>query len=149
MKPIKIHFRAWKAAPVVLAITWTVCALGASKTDAGKTAKVEINRSVFVMPNSPAEGRDPFYPDSNRPYEAAMAGSKVKDEISLLQFKGVSGPEDNRLAIINNHTFAVGDDEYVMTTQGRVRVHCLDIRPDSVIVEVSGQRHELSFSGNK
>jgi len=147
MRPINIH--SWKVAPVVLAITWTVSASGASNMPPAKGAKTDSNRSVFALPASPADGRDPFYPDSNRPYEAAMAGAKSKDEISLLEFKGLSGTSDNRLAIINNHTFAVGDDEYVLTSQGRVHIHCLEIRANSVIVEVSGQRHELSFSGNK
>jgi hypothetical protein len=147
MRPINIH--SWKVTPVLLAITWTVSALGASNTPPAKGAKTDSNRSEFVMPSSPADGRDPFFTDSNRPYEAAMAGTKSKDEISLLIFKGLSGTPDNRLAIINNHTFAVGDDEYVLTSQGRVHIHCLEILDHSVIVEVSGQRHELSFSGNK
>jgi len=148
MKPTQIHFR--KLTPVVLAITWTVSALGASNTPPAKGAKPDANRSVFVIPASPAEGRDPFFPDSSRPYEAAMANTKVKvDEISLIEFKGLSGTPEKRLAIINNHTFAVGDDEFVLTTQGRVHIHCVEIRANSVIIELSGQRHELSFSGNK
>lgn len=148
MRPIQTY--SWKLTPVVLAITWTVSALGASNTPPAKSTKPDTNRSVFVMPASPADGRDPFFPDSIRPYEAAMAGTKQKvDEISLLEFKGLSGPMEKRLAIINNHTFAAGDDEYVLTTQGRVHIHCVEIRANSVIIELSGQRHELSFSGNK
>lgn len=152
MKPIKKQFLMWPAVPAVLAITWTVSVAGAANPPSAKDAKDTkpvINQSIFVLPTGPAEGRDPFFPDSNRPYEAAMAKSHVKDEVSLLEFKGFSGTPDARLAIINNHTFAAGDEEYVLTDQGRVQVRCLEVKSNSVIVEVSGQRHELSFTKSK
>lgn len=149
MKPIKIQSRAWQAAPVVLAITWTVSCVNAADMPAKKDAKTEINQSTFIMPASPAQGRDPFYPESTRPYESAVTNSHAKDEVTLLEFKGFSGSADNRLAIINNHTFAVGDEEYVLTSGGRVFVRCLEIKPNSVVVEVGGQRHELSFTATK
>ncbi len=136
--------------PIALAISWTVAPAAAADTPAKKGDKVEtINHSTFVLPSSPAEGRDPFFPESNRPYEAAMASTHVVDEVSLLEFKGFSGPDDDRLAIINNHTFAAGDVGFVLTTQGRLQIRCLEIRTNSVIIEVGGQRHELSFSANK
>jgi hypothetical protein len=144
-----INKNSCEVTAILLAITWTVSALGASNTPPAKGAKPDTNRSVFVMPASPADGRDPFFPDSSRPYASAVTGAKATDDVSLLDFKGISGTTDARLAIINNHTFAAGDDEYVLTTQGRVHIHCLEIRSNSVIIEIGGQRHELSFSGNK
>jgi len=49
------------------------------------------------------------------------------------------------LAIINNHTFAVGDEGDVLTTSGRVSLRCLEIHPDYVIVEINGQIHRINM----
>ena len=32
-----------------------------------------VVRSVFAIPASPRDGRDPFFPESTRPYEEAVA----------------------------------------------------------------------------
>lgn len=56
---------------------------------------------------------------------------------------GVSGTPQKRLAIINGHTFAKGEEQEVPSANGRIRVHCLDIKEDSVIIDVNGERQEL------
>ncbi|MEI7809021.1 MAG: hypothetical protein WCJ07_11120, partial [Verrucomicrobiota bacterium] len=43
-----------------------------TKPAAPKAAPV---RSVFVMPTNAREGRDPFFPESPRPFEAATAAA--------------------------------------------------------------------------
>ena len=48
-------------------------------------------------------------------------------------------------AIINNHTFAQGDEGDVLTSQGRVHLECIEIKANSVVIEYGGQRHELKF----
>ena len=68
------------------------------------------------------------------------------ESVSLV-FRGISGPETHPFAIINNHTFAQGDEGDVLTMQGRVHLRCIEIRRNSVVVEYGGQRHELTFSG--
>jgi hypothetical protein len=55
---------------------------------------------------------------------------------------------DHRLVIINNHTFAEGDEEDVSTPGGRIRVRCVEIRGNSVLVEADGQRQELTFQAS-
>ncbi len=104
--------------------------------------------SVFVMPTNPKEGRDPFFPTSNRPYESAQAGQPHVGDITALVLKGVSGPPDHRLAIINNHTFAVGDTQDLATPQGRIHVRCVEIKDGSVVIESAGQNHELKYAAN-
>jgi len=138
--------KIWMTATGFLAVS-VLCAQSAGTTPDQKTDKVAINRSVFIQPSNPKEGRDPFFPDSQRPYEAALASNHNAVELSALIFKGISGTSDHRLAIINNHTFADGDEEDVLTAQGRIHVRCLQIKAYSVVIEVVGQRHELSFSG--
>jgi len=126
-----------------------VIALG----DAAKTAPAPAKpaavkpapiRSVFVMPTNSREGRDPFYPESLRPYEAAAAaaiGGVV--ESSALICKGVLGTPGHFVAIINNHAFAVGDEGEVRTKGTPVRIRCVEIRNNLVVIEINGQRREL------
>ncbi len=112
------------------------------ETPAGAAAKLAPVISTFVLPASVRDGRDPFFPESTRPFEAAVSATKVV-EITSLTVKGFSGMPGHRLVIINNHTFAVGDEGDVLTPTGRVHIRCTEIRPDAVIIEVNGQRHEL------
>ena len=105
-------------------------------------------RSVFVLPANPGEGRDPFFPKSNRPYESATPATNNVVEVTALVVKGISGAADHRLVIINTTTFAAGDTADVFTEQGRIRVHCVEIKPRSVVVEIAGHYHELSLSEN-
>jgi hypothetical protein len=106
-------------------------------------------RSTFNFPNNSNEGRDPFFPASMRPYENAIAAAPQKADVSSLVLRGFSGPPEHRFVIINNHTFGVGDEEDVITSQGRIHIHCLDIKGNTVIIEVDGERHELSYSANQ
>ena len=103
--------------------------------------------SVFILPANPKEGRDPFYPASSRPYQAAVVpAAKTADlNLDLLVLQGISGLPPNRLVIINKRTFAEGDYAEVSTSQGRIRVHCIEINATSAVIEVNGQRHELRY----
>jgi hypothetical protein len=102
-------------------------------------------QSVFNLPSSPSDGRDPFFPNSMRPYEQAMVKSHHTD-ITSLKIRGFSEIAGRRYVIINNHTFSEGDEGDVMTPDGRIHLHCLAVSSDSVLVEASGVRHMLKFS---
>ncbi len=101
-------------------------------------------QSVFIMPTSSKDGRDPFFPESTRTVDAMAAASHIV-EITSLKVPGISGTPGHLLAIINNHTFAVGDEGDVLTTSGRVSLRCLEIHTDYVIVEINGQIHRLNL----
>jgi hypothetical protein len=107
-----------------------------------------VSRSVFVIPANPKEGRDPFFPNSNRPYESAQASQPHVGDVTSLVLKGISGPPDRRLAIINNRTFGVGDEQDLATPQGRIHIRCVEIKDSSVVIESAGQRHELKYATN-
>jgi len=101
-------------------------------------------QSVFVLPSSPKEGRDPFYPESTRTLQITPAAVHAV-EITSLRVPGITGEPGHLLAIINNHTFAVGDVGDVMTPAGRVTVRCLEIQADHVVVEINGQPHRINL----
>lgn len=111
-------------------------------TPAAAPAKPAPVRSEFVMPASPREGRDPFFPESTRPYETAMV-VKHTVELNVFSVKGISIENGHPMAIINNHTFAVGDEGDVLTPSGRVHLRCTDIRAGTVEIEVNGVKREL------
>jgi hypothetical protein len=115
--------------------------------DAPKTvpAKPAPPRSVFVMPASPRDGRDPFFPESSRPYEDAVAAQHPVADASAFAVKGLSIEHGRAMVIINNHTFAVGDEGDVLTTGGRVHLRLAEIRSGSVVIEVNGSRREISI----
>lgn len=125
-----------------LAVSFTL----AGKVQAENKASTGVGtvRSLFVLPSSPKEGRDPFFPESTRTKDVTPTAVHTV-EISSLKVPGISGPPGHLLAIINNHTFAVGDEGEVLTPTGRVNLRCLEINPDHVLVLVNGQVHRINL----
>ena len=124
-----------------------------SNADAKKPASnappvvVPPPQSLFVLPHTQKEGKDPFYPKSMRPYGHApvvtpTTAAPVVVTVDL-KLKAITGLPSRRLALINNHTFGVGEEYEVISNQGRTPVRCLEIRADSVIIEVGSERREL------
>ena len=105
-------------------------------------ALAEIPQSVFTMPTSPQEGKDPFFPRSMRLFNNVVVQTNLQATPVVaveLHLNGISGTPDHRLAIINNRTFEAGEEGEVSSASGRVRVTCKDIKLDSVRVLVSGR----------
>jgi hypothetical protein len=103
--------------------------------------------SVFIMPTSPSEGRDPFFPNSTRPYEENRSHVRHQADLTSLEIKGFSEIAGQRYVIINNHTFGAGDEGDVITPEGRIHIRCLSVGNDTVLVESGGSQHLLKFSG--
>jgi hypothetical protein len=125
--------------PIFLAIP-----LAGGAETAKAPSKPAPKLSVFVMPSNAKEGRDPFFPESTRIYESAVATSHVI-EVNTLAIKGYSIVNGNPIVIINNHSFMIGDEGDVLVPGGRVHVRCIDIKPTLAIVEVNGQIHDLHY----
>lgn len=120
----------------------------AAKTGApAKPALAPPPRAVFTQPSSVRDGRDPFFPESTRPFEAlAAAAPRVGIEITSLAVKGFSIVRGRPMVIINNHSFMVGDEGDVLVAGGRrAHLRCAEIRSDTVVVEVNGARHEIHY----
>jgi hypothetical protein len=136
-----------------LAMGFSAALIAAQPATAAPSAQTAAaggaSRSVFVIPKNPNDGRDPFFPTSSRPYESTQVVQQTHfADITSLVLKGVSGPTDRRLAIINNRTLAIGDEQDITTSQGRIHVRCVEIKTDSVVVEIAGEMHELKYAAN-
>lgn len=147
MKPLQNIFHHPANWLLPLALLWILPLAGAHATDPvpAKPALAAPVRSVFTIPTSPKEGRDPFYPDSGRLFQSENTG-KSAVELTSLTLRGFSGTPSHRLVIINNHTFAAGDEGDVRTASGPVHVRCLEIKDNAALIEAGGQRLELTFA---
>ena len=117
-------------------------------TAENKSAPTPITiSSTFIVPANTKDGRDPFFPESTRTFEAMIAASQTNRtaEITSLKVPGISGTSGKLLAIINNHTFAVGDEGDVLASGGKVHLKCIQITPTYVVVEVNGRNHRINL----
>jgi hypothetical protein len=146
MKARAKHFQKLLAMVLPLAVG----PLPLAAAPATPTVKPEMPQSVFVYPSKPQEGRDPFFPNSTRPYfenpDKVASGPSLTD----LTFKGIVGGGNRIFAIINNHTFAPGDDGDIFANGRRLTIHCVSInlKANTVTVEANGASVVLTLSGN-
>jgi len=112
-----------------------------------------IPQSAFIAPKKQAEGRDPFFPKSIRPYGVQVSTNKTEivTPVAELVLKGISGTREQPLAIINNITFTNGEENDVTTKAGRISIRCIEINMDAgtVVVQVGGARLELRLAPPK
>lgn len=110
-------------------------------------------RSVFI--NDPNFGKDPFYPDSKRRQATPIKPTQSITPINAnpmgvivegLELKGISLGANKKLAIINNYTFAEGEERNVKVGNQAVKVRCISIQERSATVMVNGRtRKELNL----
>jgi hypothetical protein len=129
--------------------------LNASSKDAPAKARtsgiptvpeIALPQSVFAIPATPAEGRNPFFPAS---ILAVAAPARVTPETPVESFSfvlnGITSPP-RRTAMINGRTFEPGEEgEVKMPSGGRMLIKCEDIKADSAIINVGGKRRELKM----
>ena len=111
-------------------------------------AEPELPKSVFRVPASPKEGRDPFFPQSTQHKPQVISQTKAPMAIVELELKGISGSAGRPLAIINNRTFEPGEEGTVLSNAGRVQITCKEIKDDSVRVILNGQERTLTLRGS-
>jgi hypothetical protein len=119
-----------------------------SAVAAAPPAEPVIPKSVFIVPRTPQQGRDPFYPNSARlsPQESGRTSRPTfVAPVAELRLKAISGAAGAKLATINSRIFAVGEEGDVVTSSGRTRIRCLEINEDSVVIQVGSERRELRF----
>ena len=106
---------------------------------------IVIAKSEFAIPATASEGRDPFFP--NRALTAATANNTNAASSASYTFmlQGISGTKSKRFALINNRTFEVTEEGDITVGRSKVRVHCVSISEDSVVIEVEGKQQELKL----
>lgn len=122
----------------------------AEKSSAAQRAQAVVAKSEFVMPRKVAEGRDPFFPNSSRPYVSETV-AKPTGETSLpdveFSLKGISGTVEQPLAIINTTTFTAGEENEIIFKTKRIKIRCVEINmtTGSVLIEYAGSRRMLKL----
>lgn len=136
---------------LLVALFFCLASLAAAQPPAAAkaaSASPEPPKSVFRIPASPQEGRDPFFPQSalRKPEVIRSPVVAAPPAIAELELKGISGAVDHRLAIINNRTFELGEEGTVLCNIGRVRLTCTEISTNSVRVNINGQDRILTLA---
>ena len=119
---------------------------GAAATPVSDPHQWDIPQSVFQIPSSPKDGRDPFFPNA---ILGAKPPTKVKEtpviDPSGFVLNGITSPP-KRTAMINGRTFEPGESgEVKLPGGGRILIKCVEIKNESAIIEVAGQRQELKM----
>jgi len=103
-------------------------------------AEVVIPKSVFVSEGD--IGKDPFFPNSTRTKRRSPEDpvkKPVQQDLSqLLVLKGITGPPEKRIALINNLPFAKDEEGEVKAGNGKVKIRVLEIGEKSVTVSIAG-----------
>ena len=150
MKP-RIHILQFvlKALPAMAAAV--PLSLGAAPPAQNAKSEIQPAVSSFVMPANPAQGRDPFFPESTmRLYASNSQSQSHAPVLTDLVLKSILGAPPRLLAIINNHTFATGDAGDVIVPSGqRIHIYCTDInlQAGTVTVEAGGASETLHLAG--
>ena len=147
--PLLRHFYILIAGVTPLVVSQMNAAPTAAKPQVVKASVVQSNvvyRSVFIVPTDPKQGRDPFFPESQR-FQSASSTNNVQPapagSTAALLLQGISGTSERRLAIVNGHTLAEGEETEVSVNGARLRFRCLEIKTDSVVIEIGTERREL------
>ena len=147
MKSITITFRSLPAALLLAAIAGLSSPANAENVPAAVMTDTNVLQSVFVLPNNPNEGRDPFFPNSMRPYQGRPQPGGAAVQLSDIKLEGISRARNNVFVVINDVTFGVGDEADVKIAHGgKIHVVCKQIEGDSAVVEAGGQILTLTLS---
>jgi hypothetical protein len=99
---------------------------------------VVFPKSVFVDDPS---GKDPFFPNRQRgvvPRQPTDPAPKEPDW-KALQLRGITGVGDQRFALINNLTFAKGEEGDVKVKNGKIKIRVLEVKERSVVIQIDGR----------
>lgn len=130
---------------ILAGISWSRAAQPAPPSPPGAPPVRELQFIKSVFENSPASGKDPFFPKSIRRGTPVSTNSTIEQipSFTFLALKGISGSKLHRLAIINNRTFETGEEAELKTGTQTVRVKCVEIRDDCVVVSINGLKQNL------
>jgi hypothetical protein len=102
--------------------------------------EVAIPKSIF---NLQPEDRNPFFPRSTVAAELPKPNKETQPDHFALVLNGLtSAPKPT--AMVNGKTLEPGEEADVRLRDGsKIHIRCLEIRTDSAVIELNGQRLEL------
>ena len=117
------------------------------KADAAKAATnsvVETNSDEYIsvfedLP--PPGGKDPFFPYSHRreaPKTVAVDANAPRPDPILILTTIVHTSKHSQ-AVINNEIFEAGEEQPVRVPNGKVKVRCIQIGKNFVLIQVEGE----------
>jgi len=118
---------------------------------ADKSAAPAVSfKSEFIVPRKVSEGRDPFFPESNRPFiteSIVKTTSTVSTPDVEFVLKGIAGTAEQPLAIINTTTFTSGEANEVIIKSQRFKIRCVEINvtAGTALIEYGGSRRQLKL----
>lgn len=120
--------------------------LAADQTNALSSESVVV-QSNFLLPTNNKEGKDPFFPKSLRPYVSATpTPNKTVTPLTEFVLKALTPQGNPPTAMINNRVLAAGEEgEIKLPSGGKALIHLLEIKDESAVIDVMGQRIELRF----
>ena len=116
----------------------------APKTKAGAVAPTNLSdQYVSVFEDLPPQkGKDPFFPASHRrdvaPEATAEANANAPVE-PVLVVKAIIRTSKHSQAVINNEIFEAGEAQPVRVPNGQVRVRCIEVGSNYVLIQVAGE----------
>lgn len=121
-----------------------------NKPAVDKAVAANSFKSEFAVPRKNTEGRDPFFPESARPF---MTETPVKTAVTVnapeaeFVLKGIAGTAEQPLAIINTTTFTTGESNDVIIKSQRFKVRCVEINvvTGTALIEYGGSRRQLKL----
>ena len=141
--------------------TAAVLSAPAEKTAAGTPANARavdtMSQSVFVSPTNSTSGRDPFFPRSERPWKGLMRTAPVSTgpvvvtpaaaEVVYMAFSGSAETTCIATVTVNGigRTLKVGEYTEVISRGVTVKVRCISITEEKVVIEVDGERKEIAL----
>jgi hypothetical protein len=111
-----------------------------SKTNA---APVELPLPLGTFDLKAAPTKDPFFPLSTRQPVPQATNAAPAFTSGAFMLKGLSGHAGERLALINNRTVAAGESAEITTAFGHVKIHCIRIKENSVVIRAESQPDEI------
>jgi hypothetical protein len=144
---LRLLLRRWAGSLSRVLIVCGLVSVASAAAPANSLPKVDtvsVPKSVFT--DDASFGKDPFFPKSSRRAAAAPVvtnpqTAEVPDRVFIL--KGISVNKDRRLALVNNYTFAAGEEAEIKIEGRSIRVRCLEVRERSVVISVRGASKEI------
>ena len=115
-----------------------------------ETPNLPVASNTTNVSNTTATASAPNAPKTlNAPNVSKMAIEPDPAVLKAITLKGILQTRNRRLALINGYTFQTGDERELRVNGQPVKIRCLEIREDSVLVSYDGgtRSNELALAG--